>query len=231
MNTDPKAKRRFKDRLYAQFARIGKALASPQRLELLELLAQGPRTVEALAAEASLPVANASRHLQVLRATSLVSHRKRGLYVQYRLADPDVFRICLELRAAAERHLADVDRVVQDFFGQRDPYEPVTRAELLRRLGAGEVVVLDVRPAQEYEAGHIAGAASIPIGELRRRLRKLPKDRVYVAYCRGPYCVYADEAVALLRGSGRRAARLDGGFPEWRAAGLPVTLPAAQEPV
>jgi len=226
---DAGAKRQFKDRLYAQFARIGKALASAQRLELLEVLAQGPRTVEALAAEAALSVANASRHLQVLRAAGLVEGRKRGLYVHYRLADSDVFRICLELRAIAERHIADVDRVVKSFFVHRERYRPVTREELARRLKAGEVVLLDVRPALEFEAGHIRGATSMPVADLQRRLRTLPKRQEFVAYCRGPYCVYADEAVALLVASGRKASRLEGGFPEWRAAGLPITAPEAAE--
>lgn len=220
MNMD--AKRQFKDRLYAQFARIGKALASPGRLELLELLAQGPRTVEDLAAQVSLSVANASRNLQVLRAAGLVEGRKSGLYVHYRLADPEVFRICLELRAVAERRLADVDRVVSGFFTDRHRYQPVKREELLRRLRDGEVVLLDVRPALEFAAGHIAGAESVPLAELQKRLRRLPRGQPYVAYCRGPYCVYADEAVAMLQASGREARRLDGGFPEWRAAGLPV---------
>lgn len=223
---DRPAKRHFKDRLYAQFARIGKALASPQRLEVLEVLAQGPRTVESLGAETALSVANASRHLQVLRAAGLVEGRKRGLYVHYRLADPDVFRICQEIRAIGERHLAEVDRVVKSFFVHRDRYRPVMRDELVRRLKVGEVVLLDVRPAEEFEAGHIEGALSMPITELQKRLRTLPKRQAFVAYCRGPYCVYADEAVALLIASGRKAVRLDGGFPEWRAAGLPVAASA-----
>jgi rhodanese-related sulfurtransferase/DNA-binding transcriptional ArsR family regulator len=220
------AKRQFKDRLYAQFARIGKALASAHRLELLELLAQGPRTVESLAAEVAQSVANTSRHLQVLRGAGLVDGRKAGLYVHYRLAHPEVFRVCLELRRVAEAHLAEVDRVVAGFFGQRDEYEPVKSAELLRRLRSGEVVLLDVRPAGEFAAGHIAGAESVPITELKQRLRRLPRGQDYVAYCRGPYCVYADAAVAMLRAAGRTATRLDGGYPEWRAAGLPVVEPA-----
>jgi rhodanese-related sulfurtransferase/predicted transcriptional regulator len=215
--------REFKDRLYAQFARIGKALASPHRIELLELLAQRERTVESLAGELGLPLANVSQHLQALRQAALVETRKQGLYVHYRLADDSVADLCRSLRTVAEQRLADLDRLVREHFAHRDDAEPVSMRELLKRARArDDVVILDTRPAGEYEAGHIAGALSVPVEELRRRLRELPKNKEYVAYCRGPYCVYADEAVRLLQAHGRQARRLREGFPEWRAAGFPV---------
>lgn len=219
--------REFKDRLYAQFARIGKALASPYRLELLELLGQGERTVDSLAGEIEVPVANVSQHLQALRQAALVESRKQGQFVYYRLADPAVSNLCRALRTVSERRLADLDRLVRDHFGDRSGAEPVSMQELLKRVRSADVVVLDTRPASEYDAGHIAGAISIPVGDLRRRLKELPKDKEYVAYCRGPYCVYADEAVELLQAKGRRARRLLEGFPEWRAAGLPVEAGAS----
>ncbi|HKY22970.1 MAG TPA: metalloregulator ArsR/SmtB family transcription factor [Vicinamibacterales bacterium] len=214
--------RQFKDRLYGQFARLGKALASPQRLELLDLLAQSERTVESLAAEIGSSTANTSQHLQVLRRASMVDTRKDGLFVHYRLADASVLQLCAALRTVAERQYADLDRIVRDHFGDRSDPEPVQMDELLRRARKGDVVILDTRPAREYAAGHLAGAISMPIDELHRRLRNLPKAKPYVAYCRGPYCVYADQAVTALRQTGRRAQRLAGGFPEWRSAGLPI---------
>jgi len=220
----------FKGVLYGQFARIGKALASPHRLELLELLAQGERTVEALATEASLPVANASSHLQVLKDAGLIEGRKNGLYVHYRLAEPAVFDLCRALRGIAERRLADVERVVRSYVGDRSGLEPVGVNELLSRLRSGQVVVIDARPALEYAAGHIPGALSIPVSELKRRVKRLPKRKEFVAYCRGPYCVFADQAIEVLKSHGRRARRLTEGFPEWRAAGLPVETGASQEP-
>lgn len=220
MTTD--THRVFKDRLYAQFARIGKALASPHRLELLELLAQGERTVDSLAGETGLSLANTSQHLQALRQASLVDSRKQGLFVYYRLIDPAVFDVCQALRTVAEHRLAELDRLVREHFGDRSDAEPVRMDELLQRARSEEVVILDTRPVNEYAAGHIAGALSVPVDELQRRLRKLPRAKEYVAYCRGPYCVYADRAVELLRSKGRRAQRLLEGFPEWKAAGLPV---------
>jgi rhodanese-related sulfurtransferase/predicted transcriptional regulator len=219
---EAEAKRDFKDRLYAEFARIGKALASPHRLEILEVLAQGERTVESLATETGLSIANASRHLQQLRQAQLVLARRDGLYVHYRLTGPEVVSLMLALRHAAEQHLAEVDRVVRDFLGERDEFEPVTPDELARRMTNGEVVVLDVRPEQEYTAGHIAGARSIPVADLSARLAELPREKEYVAYCRGPYCVYADEAVAVLRANGLKAQRLTEGYPEWWLSGRPV---------
>jgi rhodanese-related sulfurtransferase/DNA-binding transcriptional ArsR family regulator len=216
------AHRDFKNRLYDQFARIGKALSSPHRLELLELLAQGERTVDSLASEIELSLANASQHLQALRQASLVESRKQGLYVYYRLADPAVCDLCRVIRTVAEHRLSDLDRLVREHFGDRASAEMVRMEELLKRARSRDVVILDTRPPSEYAAGHIAGAISVPIDELQRRLRQLSKDKEYVAYCRGPYCIYADHAVDLLRSKGRRARRLLEGFPEWRAAGLPV---------
>lgn len=216
------ADREFKDRLFGQFARIGKALASPHRLELLSLLDQGERTVDSLATEIGLSTANASQHLQALREAGLVETRKQGLYVHYRLADPSVFELCRALRTVAETRFAEIERLVRDHFGDRSDPVPVPMQELLGRARSGEVVIVDTRPAHEYAAGHIAGAISLPVEELKQRLRRLPKNKEYVAYCRGPYCVYADRAVRALRASGRRARRLLEGFPEWRAAGLPI---------
>lgn len=215
--------RDFKDRLYAQFARVSKAVGNAHRLELLELLAQGERSVDSLAAETGVSLANASQHLQALRQAALVETRKEGLFVHYRLADPAVFDLCAAIRRVAERRLADLEKLVREQFGDRSNPEPVQMRDLLAHARSNAVVVLDTRPANEYEAGHIAGAISVPIDEFQKRLRELPKDKEYVAYCRGPYCVYADRAVELLRASRRRARRLAAGFPEWRAAGLPIT--------
>ena len=214
--------RPFKDGLYLQFARIGKAVASPHRIELLELLAQGERTVDSLAAEMGLSVANTSQHLQTLRQAALVDSRKQGLFVHYRLGDPVVFELCAAIRTVAERRLADLQRLVREQFANRSDAEAVPMAELIRRARSENAIILDTRPASEYAAGHIAGAVSVPIDELQRRLRSLPKSRQYVAYCRGPYCVYADRAVEMLKAKGRKARRLLEGFPEWKAAGLPV---------
>jgi rhodanese-related sulfurtransferase/DNA-binding transcriptional ArsR family regulator len=216
--------RDFKDRLYAQFARVGKALGSSYRIEILELLAQGERTVDSLATETGLSLANASQHLQGLRKAALVDSRKQGLFVFYRLADPAVFELCATIRRVAEHQLADLERLLNEHFGERSQPQPIGMIELLERLRSSEVIVLDTRPANEYEAGHIAGAISVPIDDLQKRLRSLPRDKEYVAYCRGPYCVYADRAVELLTQSRRRARRLTEGFPEWRAAGLPITV-------
>jgi len=214
--------RRFKKSLYGLFARIGKALSSPHRLEILELLAQGERTVDSLATEMDLSLANTSQHLQALRQATLVDSRKEGLFVFYRLSDPAVFDLSRAIRTVAEHKLADLERLVRDHFGDRSDAEPVEIDELLKRLRSKNVVVLDTRPPNEYAAGHIAGALSVPVDDLQKQLRQLPKEREYVAYCRGPYCVYADRAVEILTSHGRRARRLREGFPEWRAAGLPT---------
>jgi rhodanese-related sulfurtransferase/predicted transcriptional regulator len=215
--------RDFKNRLYGQLARLGKALSSPVRLEILELLAQGERSVDSLATEMDLSLANTSQHLQALRQAALVDSRKEGLFVYYWLVDPDVFELSKVIRSVAERRLADLERLVREHFGDRSGVDAVQIDELLKRARSKQVVILDTRPASEYVAGHIAGAISVPVDELHRRLKELSKGKEYVAYCRGPYCVYADRAVEILRANGRRARRLIEGFPEWRAAGLPVT--------
>jgi len=216
--------RRFKDAIYEQFARIGKAAASPKRLELLDLLCQTPRTVEDLAEQTSQSIANVSQHLQVLRAARLVEAEKEGLYVTYRLADEQVAKFFRALRSVAEARLAEVDQVARTFLTDREELEAVDRESLIKRVKRGEVTVLDVRPAEEYQAGHIPGALSIPVGELKRQLAKLPKSREIVAYCRGPYCVFALEAVKLLRARGFKAVRLDEGILEWKARGLRVEV-------
>jgi len=212
----------LKRRLYSELTRIAKAFSSPSRLELIELLAQGERTVDALARAAGIPLANASHHLLVLRESRLVEARKEGLYVHYRLAGPDVFELASMLRAVGEHRLAEVDRIVRTYLGSRDELEPIGRQELLKRAEEGTAIVLDVRPTEEYQAGHIAGALSVPIEQLEARLAGLPRSKEIVAYCRGPYCLMSFEAVKLLRAHGRRARRLEEGFPEWRANGLPV---------
>lgn len=222
--------RAFKERLYAQFARLGKALASPARLELLDLLAQGERSVEELAREAGLSVANASAHLHVLAGAQLVVSRKAGLRVHYRLADPSVYRLWAALREAGSTQLAEIDRLVGMYLHDRQALEPLSREDLLARLSDGDTVVLDVRPTREYQQGHVAGARSIPVDELEARLGELDPQREVVAYCRGPYCVFADEAVALLRAHGLQAHRYVDGFPEWAAAGLPVAAGDASAP-
>lgn len=211
--------RRFKDAIYGQFSRLGKALSSPKRLELIDLLCQGPRTVEVLAEYAAVSVANASQHLQVLRAARLVEAEKQGLYVEYRLADDEVCRFFVALRGLAESRLAEVEQVAREYFENRGGMEAVGGEELRRRVRSGEVTVLDVRPPEEYRAGHIPGALSIPVGELNARLRELSKAREIVAYCRGPYCVMAVEAVELLRKKGFKAHRMEQGFVDWRARG------------
>src|SRR5438034_2612001 len=218
----PAEKRKFKDELFEQFARIGKALSSGRRLELLELLAQAERTVEDLAAETAQSVANTSQHLQVLRQAQLVETRREGNYIRYRLADENVLRLWLAMRDLGQARLAEIGRLVETFLKDRSSLEPVTYTELQRRIKDGSAIVIDVRPAEEYAAGHISGARSIPVTELRARIKEVPKKRLVVAYCRGPYCVFADQAVELLRGAGHRAFRLDGGFPDWQTRGMPV---------
>jgi rhodanese-related sulfurtransferase/DNA-binding transcriptional ArsR family regulator len=214
--------RRFKDSVYEQFARVGKALASPRRLELLDLLGQGPRTVEELARQAGQSLPNTSHHLQVLRAARLVEAEREGLFVTYRLAAEEVGTLFAALRELAESRLAEVAQVRREFLESRGAMEPIERAELLDRVSRGEVTVLDVRPREEYAAGHIPGAVSVPLGELAGYLDRLPRDREVVAYCRGPYCVLALDAVDLLSDHGFRATRLEDGVAEWRGAGLEV---------
>lgn len=214
--------REAKDRLYEAFARTAKAAAHPKRVELLELMAQGERTVEALARITGMGVANTSAHLQVLARSRLVATRKDGTKVFYRLADDDVAAFVVTLRDLTRSRLAEVDQVVRDYFAARDALEPVSREELMARSGQGKVVILDVRPAEEFAAGHIPGALSVPLDQLDAALARLPRRAEIVAYCRGPYCVLAPQAVERLRAKGYTARRLDGGLPEWRLAGLPV---------
>ena len=221
------ASRAFKDRLYGEFAVIGRALANPHRLELLDLLGQGERSVEALAQEAHLTLANASAHLQVLRRARLVEAEKRGLFVVYRLANSEVSALWRTLRDVGASQLAEVDRLVETYLTDREALAAISKEELVQQIAGGTIVVLDVRPSVEYEQGHIVGARSVPIEELERRLTELPPDQEIVAYCRGPYCVFADEAVSLLVERGFRARRLTEGLPEWRAAGYPVEVVAA----
>jgi rhodanese-related sulfurtransferase/DNA-binding transcriptional ArsR family regulator len=214
--------RRFKDSIYEHLARIGKAASAPKRLEILDLLCQSPRTVEAIAELAALSVANASQHLQVLRASRLVESERKGLYVEYRLADEQVGQFFRSLRRLAESRLAEVEQVTRGFLEERGAMEPVASDELLKRVREGEVTVLDVRPAEEFRAGHIPGALSVPLPELKKRLAELPKRREIVAYCRGPYCVMAIEAVELLRKKGFDAHRMEEGVVDWRARGWRV---------
>lgn len=222
------ADREDKAALFDAFARVGKALASGRRVEILEVLANGERSVDGLAKELGLSLANASHHLQVLRRAGLVTIRREGTFVYCRIASPEVLAFLRSLRSLAVERLPDVERLAETYFRRRDELEPVTRQELARRLRhAEDIVVLDVRPVEEYRAGHVPGAVSIPVKELQRRLREIPKDREIVAYCRGPFCAFAHEAVFELRRKGYRARRLEDGLPEWRAAGLPTSVEAA----
>jgi rhodanese-related sulfurtransferase len=213
---------RLKTAIYEQIARIGKATASPGRLELLDLLTQGPRTVEGLAAQIGQSVANTSHHLQVLRRARLVESEKAGLHVTYRLADPLVGTFVLQLRTLAKARLAEIEQVSRQYLDQRGVLEPVGDDELLRRIRAGAVTVIDVRPRDEYVAGHIPGAISLPLADLKKRVPRLSKRRDIVAYCRGPYCVMALDAVDILRRKGFRAHRMEHGVLEWRARGWRV---------
>ena len=219
--------REIKDLVYEQVARIGKAAASPKRLELIELLCQGEKTVEALAQQADIDVKSASAHLKALRGARLVLARKEGKYVHYRLAGEEVARFWVALRTLAEGRLLELQQVVREFLADPNRLAPLDRRTMLGRAKEGEVVVIDVRPAEEFAAGHLPFARSIPLAELRRRLEELPRKKEIVAYCRGPFCLFATDAVALLRQKGFRAARLDDGVAEWRAAGLPIEAGAA----
>jgi rhodanese-related sulfurtransferase len=221
--------RDVKDGLYEQFARIGKAVAHPKRIELLDLLCQGERSVEVLADAAATTVVNTSAHLKVLREARLVATRKEGTRVFYRLADETVCTFYLSLRDLARERYADVDKIVRDYFEARDKLEPMTRDELLARTDDGSLVLLDVRPREEYEAGHIPGSVSVPLGELKQTLDSLPRDAEIVAYCRGPYCVLAPQALTLLHRNGISARRFEEGLPEWREAGLPVQVGKEQQ--
>jgi rhodanese-related sulfurtransferase len=213
--------------LYQHLARIGHALGSAPRLALLDLLRQGPRTVEALADEVGLTLPNASQHLKVLRRACLVESEKRGTFVAYRIADRDVDQFYGTLRHLAEKRLAEVQQIARGFLAKRGALEAVGKQRLRERIRRGEVTLIDVRPPEEFRAAHISGALSVPLNELKGRLASLPRRREIVAYCRGPYCVLAPDAVDLLRSKGYRAVALDDGVAEWRAEGLPVTEGAA----
>ena len=214
--------RQFKDNLYEQFARISKALAHSKRLELIDMLSQGERSVEALARETQMSIANTSQHLQTLKAARLINTRKDGLYVYYRLADIHVYKLWSLIRDLGQKSLADVDRVVQTYLSDSLQFQSVSAEELLALMQKGEVVVLDVRPTLEYKQGHIKGSISVPLEELENYLVKIPKNKKIVAYCRGPYCIMSYEAVKLISSKGYHGVRLDEGLPEWRLRGFPV---------
>lgn len=214
--------RAFKDSIYEQFARVGKAVSSPKRLELLDLLCQGPRTVEALAKESGLSIANASQHLQILRSARLVEADKDGLYVTYRLADQQVCEFFRSMRLLAESRLAEVEQIKSRFLDDREGMVPVDRKKLLKLVSEDAVTVLDVRPSVEYNAGHVAGALSIPLKDLQQHLSDLPRNQKIVAYCRGPYCVLSVMAVEMLRARGFKAVRLEEGIQDFRALGFPI---------
>jgi rhodanese-related sulfurtransferase len=214
------------ERLYEAWAELAKAFASHRRIQLLDVLAQGERTVEALARETGLTVNNTSSHLSVLKAARLVDTRKDAQYVYHRLADDAAIDVLRAIQSLARRRQLEVDHLARAYIDDRDALEPIGMAELRRRLRSGDVTLIDVRPAGEFEAAHIAGAISVPLGELTRRLAGIPRSRPVVAYCRGPYCVLSVEAVTTLRKRGYRARRLDAGFPDWKAAGFPVVAGA-----
>jgi rhodanese-related sulfurtransferase len=218
----PSPGRRFKTAIYEQFARVSKALGSAHRVELVELLTQGPRTVEALSRLTDMSVANTSAHLQVLRAAGLVESTREGLFVTYRLADPAVGDLLLAVRRVAEARLAEVEKITRAFLAENAQAEPIDEKALRARVRKGEVTLLDVRPPEEFASGHIPGALSVPLPELARQLATLPKRREVVAYCRGPYCVLAIEAVKQLRARGFKAVRLEEGVLDWAALGLPI---------
>jgi rhodanese-related sulfurtransferase/DNA-binding transcriptional ArsR family regulator len=213
--------------LFAQFAAVAKCLAHPHRLELLEQLAQGERSVEVLADRARLSIANASQHLQQMKRVGLLVNRREGKFVYYQLVDDTILDLLAALRRIAERNVAEVERIVRSYFNNRDSLEPISRAELLQRSRAGEVIVLDVRPEDEFALGHLPCAISVPLRNLEMRLAEFDPNREIIAYCRGPYCVLSYEAVAVLRARGFKARRLEDGLPEWRAAGLPVATGSA----
>jgi ArsR family transcriptional regulator len=220
---------RPKQALFAQFAAIAKTLGHGHRLELLEQLAQGERTVEVLAQRTGLSVANASQHLQHLRRAGLLKSRRQGKFVYYTLADDGILDVLTALRRIAERNVAEVERVVRSYFNKLDDLEPITRKQLLKLIREGAVTVLDVRPPDEFALGHVPGAVNIPLRALKERLTEINPDREIVAYCRGEYCVLSFEAVALLRARGFKVRRLEEGLPEWRAAGLPIKTGSASD--
>jgi rhodanese-related sulfurtransferase/DNA-binding transcriptional ArsR family regulator len=218
--------REFKGALYEQFARLGHAVSSPKRLEMLDLLSQGEKTVEALADQTDTPLKNTSAHLRALRQARLVETRREGTYIYYRLADESVVRFLQSLQALGRSRLAEVEQITNLYVQSRDQLQPIPLKELRRLVRSGEVTVIDVRPREEYAAGHIPGALSVPVAELSRRLKEIPKSREVIAYCRGPYCVYAVDAVNVLRKHGYRARRAEDGLPGWRMEGLDVVTSA-----
>lgn len=224
MNSPSSEKRSHKEHLYDLFSQIAAAMANPHRLELLDLLAQAPRTVEELAQEAQMSVANTSQHLQRLKQARLVVSEKEGLYVRYYLADPAVARLWLELRAVAQKQLAEVEHALDAYRQRRHEFENVSVEELRTRLQNDEIILLDVRPTVEYENGHLPGALSLPLDKLQQALASLPDDKTIVAYCRGPYCVIADDALGILAANGRQVARLEEGVLEWQQAGYPASF-------
>lgn len=217
-------KRQFKDKVYRELARITKSMANPHRLEIIELLAQGEYSVEQIAEQTNLPIANASQHLQVLKAAQLVDINRQGNFIYYRLANSNVFKTWKALRELGVERIATIEALVKDFRQSKFKFESVTIDELVKKLETGRVTILDVRPQTEFNKGHIANAVSIPIDELKERMNELPKGTEIVAYCRGPFCVYADEAVAMLSKAGYKATRLDEGFPDWQIQDLPVEI-------
>ncbi|HUG16482.1 MAG TPA: metalloregulator ArsR/SmtB family transcription factor [Thermomicrobiales bacterium] len=221
--------RQFKDGLYAQFARIGHAVSTPKRIELLDLLAQAERTVAELAELTDTPIKNTSSHLRTLRQAGLVDTRKEGQFVYYRLADLEIHELVRQLQTVAHARFGEVERITHRYLDGRDDLEGVSARELERRLRDGEVTLIDVRPSEEFEAGHIPGALSVPIDQLKRGRVQVPKTREVVAYCRGRYCVYAVEAVTLLRKRGYRARRLTDGLPAWRGQGRRIVAPGGRE--
>lgn len=215
-------KREFKDKVFGELARVGNALGNPKRLEIIDLLAQGEKTVEKISNETGMSVANASQHLQVLKASNLVEIKRQGNFIIYRLANDKVSLIWQFLREIGTERIAEIEKVVNDFRSQKKGLESVTIDELLKRMDKHNVVVIDVRPTEEYEAGHISKAISIPIDQLAKKLKDLPKNKEIIAYCRGPFCVFADEATELLLKKKFNAKRLEEGFPDWKLRGLPV---------
>lgn len=214
--------REFKDLIFEQLAKMVQAFSASKRLEIIDVLAQGERDVDSLSQQVSMTIANTSRHLQILKQTRLVESRREGVRIYYRLADEEVVRCWLNLRNLAEKRTIEIREIARLFFEERDSLEPITSEELLSRTKNNDAIVLDVRPVEEYQNGHIPGAISIPLSELEDRLNEIPRDREVVAYCRGPYCVLSIEAMAILRNAGFQAIRLKEGLPEWKEAGLPV---------
>lgn len=217
-------KRIFKDRVYEELAKITKALANPHRLEIIELLAQGDCSVERISIQTNLSVANASQHLQVLKTAQLVDVTRNGNFIHYQLASTDVFKAWKALRELGVDRIASVEKLVRDFRKSRFRLESVTIDELIGKFDSGKVTILDVRPESEFKKGHIANSTSIPFDQLARRLKELPKRHEIIAYCRGPFCVYADDAVILLNKAGYKAKRLEEGYPDWAVMGLPVEM-------